>query len=215
MIIFHHIPKTAGNYVISAVVNGLADTGRPHSYYRTNYNDAAPDLGVLRASQGIVASHWAYDPKRAEVHGQRQEGDIYLTWVRDPVEMFFSGWEFYRNGAAAIPRGHHTLLQEQIALMWRAESFEQYMEWCVEPATYCFPCGQLWPGDPRLGVFDFVGRCERMTEDLWTLGRLAGFKPRLGGASARNASPRTVDRDKYQSAVVRLLMDKLAAKSEG
>jgi hypothetical protein len=248
MIIYHHVPKCGGSYVIRALVASMRAAGWPaYGNFRVTFGDAEPDLAVVRAHHGMTSSHWAYGPERkdeggrvkdegrGELDGRGQSlnldcagsvkiarndpGDLYLSWVRDPVEMFFSAWEFYRSPLSSLPWTRCERLREQIGRVFPLEkSFEAYVEECWAPGVEPYPLGQVpWvPTERGFGVaadwvaaFDFVGCVERMEPDLAELCERLGIELVLP-ARRENVSPRTVDRERWRPEVEALLRMKLS-----
>lgn len=175
MIIFHHVPKTGGTFVVKCLTENLANSNKfPKKCERIEFNKRCRSpqdfIEHKRGQIAMVSSHWAFGPKTFK----KNKEDFYISWRRDPVEMFFSAWRFYRGeGAWARNVAKPERLRKQIVLMQDCAGLEDYVKKC-EQGTDFFPCGSI--DELNWGKFDFVGSCENMESDLERLCNLLGIK---------------------------------------
>lgn len=182
-IIFHHIPKTGGSYVIEALENSRWD-GKPIEAIRFAFPERALQDLTFR-DERLLSSHWAFHPTRF----RPGEEMIWITWIRDPARMFFSAWHYYRRpGATEQTTVRDSRFRGQIEAIQEAKDLNQYLDWFFAGGD-AFPLGQL---PTNLNRFDFVGRCEHMHQDLIELGELCGFTPAFS-TKARPQSPYTTN----------------------
>lgn len=193
MILFHHIPKTGGSTVLRALSSKMDSRRIPFGHSQ---------FAIRKDSNLLLSSHWALAP---DVLTPRQKADnFYFTWVRDPVEMFFSGWEYYRTKGKIHAEGPHAArperLRQQVFNIVAARDFTHYLDNCECGADY-FPLGML---PTNLSEFDFVGICEDMESELERLSELLNVSLRL--PENRNESQKTINRDTYRDRVAALLI---------
>jgi hypothetical protein len=92
--VFHHIPKAGGSSVVKAFREAnIQDC-------RISFKDKvrSPQEGFNKNTGAqLYSSHyafWDYEPEAK---------DIYFTWIRNPVDMFYSGFYFYKQGNKPHP----------------------------------------------------------------------------------------------------------------
>lgn len=124
-IIFHHIPRTGGTELIQNLTLKHA---------RTPYDMPIDYNGT------VLSSHWAF---------RDYTGDgFYFTLLRDPVDMFYSGWHYFRRSLLKLP---------YIGLIRSIPTFDMYVDVCKCMDHY-FPLPEL---DLDFDRFDAIGWTER------------------------------------------------------
>ena len=183
MIVFHHVPKTGGTYVLRALAASLRHARArplerllPVRFRRVGLTSRWPAsrwlVDLCRLRYHGLSSHWAFHPSRFNPRGF----DFYFTWLRDPGEMFLSAWRYYRDIGFDVEVSPRLRLTRQVELIRTASCLGEYLGRCEAGADF-FPCGAM--DDLDLGAFDFVGRCERMDEDLEVLMARLGLELRI------------------------------------
>ena len=157
-IVFHHIPKAGGSSVIrsfSVKKNRLA------------FQDQADDWTKVRLIDGLNSSHYAFKDYDGKA--------FYMTWVRNPADMFYSGFRFYSRSAKPHPEYRPVETRRFIRqYVKQCETIEQYTDQCLsDDHPHTFPRGMF---DLHWDRFDFIGVTERMQESLDTLGKQLGLK---------------------------------------
>lgn len=158
-IVFHHIPKAGG----TSVVKALSQATRHHriAFQRQLWGEDA------MGARGCYSSHYSF------ADHQPADGDFYFTWVRNPADMFYSAWRYYK--CRVRPNKHYQ--PEATARFLRefagAASLEEYTDRCLEADhPHTFPRGLF---DLPWERFHFVGVTERMDESIAELSRLTGL----------------------------------------
>jgi len=90
-VVFHHIPKTGGTAVMTNCMKALGGSAA-----RAGYEDCVKNgrhwLGRV-GNPRFASSHYAFI---GGMGYQPRDGEIFFTWLRHPVDVFWSGCRFYR-----------------------------------------------------------------------------------------------------------------------
>lgn len=155
-LVCHHIPKTAGTYLLTVL------KGAGLSHHRSGWADTPTGREDIDAHPDVQlhTSHWAFHPSRFTPRPE----ELYLTWVRHPVDMAYSAYAFFhsRTRLRREMRPHH--LFERIGAH---DTLESYIDAVLASPEPFYPEGVFTGID--LSAFDFVGSVERMTESLRAL----------------------------------------------
>ena len=168
-LLFHHIPKTGGTFVIRSL------EGSGLSHQRIFFWKSVPDPGDFE----LFSSHHALHPGKCR---RNFENPFWFTWLRNPVDVFYSAFHYYREKfpeelIAKTP----PLLRTQITKIKAAESLAQYAETVRSP----YPCG-WYP--VNLDVFDFIGTAETIEKSLERLSERIGIRLKVATAEINRGS---------------------------
>lgn len=206
-IIFHHIPKTASTYVrlhTEKAIGGksciirLCHLENPH--YRSPQLRGTIDR--MSASIYLVASHYAF---RDYVP---VEGELYITWLRNPVDLFYSAWNYFRRSATpSIQASLFKPLRDQVIHMCRHKGFNTYLDAALGGMSV-YPQLQF---DLDWKAFGFVGVAEQMQYSLSRLSSMLGVWIGHPGGKVRPTmdSPIAVLYDHRRDEIVTLLSKEL------
>lgn len=170
-LVFHHIPKTGGSTV---------EVFLQEHYYtnRTRVSQNKVDQGrrVITDSKEsrFFSSHDVYHPAVFK----KEHHELYFTWVRNPIDMVYSSF-FYFQGQYKVLHLPSSRPGQPRYVFNPHETVEDYIDTCLASDEPFYPEGYYVDlkerGFPH--VFDFVGRCHRMDQDLASLCELAGMDP--------------------------------------
>ena len=153
-LIFHHIPKAGGTSVLHSL-------RQVHKHKRIAF---ASNVSNIKIGNGFYSSHYYF---------KDYEGDgLYFTWIRNPVDMFYSAFSYYSQ-----PNKPHPLYKPEATRAWLADAvkhptLEAYVDAALdENHVDTFPRGLL---DLNWDRFDFVGVTERMRSSLAAFSDLVG-----------------------------------------
>lgn len=161
LIVFHHIPKSGGTSVVNSLKHRF-----PH--HRVTFNETE---GRVWGNNGLFSSHHAF----RDYSGP----GLFITWIRNPVDMFYSAWRYYTQSGRPHPQYQPEKTAQFIKDKLRGcHTIREYVDRCLaddDPAM--FPRGLF---DLHWDRFDFVGVTEEMDQSMKRLGDLSGarFKPR-------------------------------------
>ena len=186
-LIFHHVPKTAGTYVLNELAKSTG--GRPVRIPQTSRR-----TGLRHATGLLNSSHHAFQNVRPE------DGDFFFTWLRDPVAMAFSAFSYFKArpqfaGAAVV--SPNPLFAVQVRRIQEFDSVEDYVDAALADSFPIFPAGHFTLDWSR---FHFVGFTETMAESLAGLRDAAGLRTVRPDWEPVNRSPRL---PRYREAEVR------------
>lgn len=207
-IIFHHIPKAAGTYVrlrVAEAAEGKAVVVRSAHLDNPSYRPPLLRGTIDRMSRenvSIVTSHWAfrnYTPVK---------GELYITWFRNPIDLFYSAWNFYRS--IMTPKTLLDLfkpLRAQITGLCQCENFDAYLSAALGGMNV-YPQLQFnldWK------AFDFIGFAERMQPCLSKLSSVLGIQIKCPRKKVHVtvASPMAVQHSYRRKEVAALLCSEL------
>lgn len=148
--LFLHIPKTGGTWVERALERC-----------------------------GIATEH-AEPEKTATIrHGLlyhfKRTSSFTFTFVRHPLSWYESWWKYQAGLWQTFEPGvwHPQRVLEDCA----SDNFSEFIQKCIqhEPA-YVSRMYEWYIGPPHWSAVDFVGRCERLREDLGTVLRTLGYE---------------------------------------
>ena len=160
--VFHHIPKSGGTSVKQAVEASGA--------LCCWVNDRAESLeGALARGAQWYASHFLFRDYMPAA------GDVYFTWIRDPVELFFSGYYYWRDPRIEVLGFEFDApMVEFMRRVGRYEDARAYVDAVLEERPkHVFPRGLFNLAWDR---FDFIGRTDRMAESLEAFNRRFGTR---------------------------------------
>ncbi len=186
LLIFHHIPRTGGTFVIESLVKSLEYSNLyPYSHCRVGFNDNINNIDsfifTIKRDFAFISSHWAFNPK----FFHKKNNEFYFTWKRDPERMFLSAWEYYRLNKNIAP--NTIRLKNQVNLIRNCKNIKEYIQECENGKDF-FPCGNV--DDTKNKKFDFVGNCETMDEDIMKICNILQIKPilvnRIGNLTLKN-----------------------------
>lgn len=156
LIVFHHIQKTGGTSVVNSLSRCL-----PHT--RATFSDI--DIRPF-GDHGLFSSHHAF--KDYDGPG------LFITWIRNPVDMFYSGWRYYSGAGRPHPNYKPTETLEFIRRYIKPTSLKEYVDKCLEiDHPHMFPRTMF---DLPWERFDFVGVTEAMDDSIRRLARRTGLK---------------------------------------
>lgn len=142
---------------------------------------------------GFHSSHFAF---------KDYDGDgFYFTWVRNPVDMFYSGFRFYQRHDRPHVNYEPAETKAFISNYIRPDvTLEQYVDRCLdEKPAFMFPQTMF---DLNWSRFDFVGVTERMTESLDQFGAM------IGQTFAASHVNKTASNNEYRRSEVSKLLQK-------
>ena len=154
-LIFYHIPKTGG----TAVVRSLEKAGMSHQ--RITFEDE-----YKQSDADMISSHWA----TLDMPGYR------VTWIRHPVDVFYSGLNMYVNSnntfanGKKLTKGYVPVKTGEIIMDWIEVGTKTAIDRVLAGAydsDYVFPNPFLLPD---WSTFDFIGRHTHHDTDLRLLG---------------------------------------------
>lgn len=153
---------------MSSVAKTLQARGRAHaraSFHRSPLfgRDAlAKDPWAM-----FFSSHYAYHRDYFEP----RTNEFLFTWIRHPVDQFYSGCEFYRQEGRPLQTFWPQSVRRELTQLHRAPTIEAYIDnMLTEPAIAPeWPC-HYWRDD--WGRYSFIGLCERHEDSLRRLGEL-------------------------------------------
>lgn len=161
MIIFNHIPRTAGTFVIEKIrASGLCDgpridLGRPAKWIPTIHCDRAyrPRMLTYHCSGIEFANVYARHP-----------GDFTFTFLRNRVDMVYSNFAYMK---ARVERGDRFR-------GWPVQRYDYFRRTVREHVDNVLRGGddEAYPTD--LAVYDFVGVAEDMDRSLAVLDKVLG-----------------------------------------
>lgn len=181
-IIAHHVPKTGMTYVLKA----LEQAGYTHK--RVPWAHEVTGREAIQGSPDatLFSSHHAFAPDRFTP----VEGELWITWVRHPVDMVYSAYAYYREHPGVLRNVRPRYLYDRIA---EHDTLEGYVDAVLASDRPFFPEGAFSTLglEPYHGggsvVFDFVGCAERMGPDVADLASVLGVEvplpPRLVNAT--------------------------------
>jgi len=161
MIVFNHIPRTAGTFIIEKLrASGLCD---------------GPRIDLRRAAKWVPSMHCdrAYRPRMltyhcsgAEfaAHYRRLAGDFTFTFLRDRVDMVYSNFAYMK---ARVQRGDRFRGWPEERYRYYRESVAQHVDNVMRGRHE-----DAYPAD--LAIYDFVGIAEDMDRSLAVLGQALG-----------------------------------------
>lgn len=151
--VFHHIPKTGGIAVTAAAERAGLRWERAWTGQETLKSFAAAN-----ADRSWWSSHFLfrdYEPGPDEV---------YFTWIRHPVDMFYSGYFFWREHEL---RGEEFPIREMTGFMRSVGQYEDARAYTdgvlARSHEHAFPRGLF---NLDWGQFHFIGQTDRMDESL-------------------------------------------------
>lgn len=176
-IIFHHLKKSGGTSVIQNLRYAL------RSHKRIGFEDTVDDLYRFIDNNKkikIFSSHYAF------ADYEKRDDEFYITWIRNPVDMFYSAWSFYREQPDKIhlqmvPAIHKTGFNAQHAF----DDISEWINFCIDGPRRFFPMDEF---NADFDSFNFIGRCEHMNEDLFELSNILGLKFNLPFLPPMNTS---------------------------
>lgn len=169
--VHNHVPKTGGNFVRHCFL----ESGFPVAHLpagRERWEDHELELG------GYVGSHFLFRAGRPALEELGRPAVVF-SLVRDPVDMFFSAFHYWRRLRIRTP-DLPAPLDRQVELLRSARTLEEYSsERFLEAAEVDpFPAG--WFPDPD--SLDFLGVSEKMGSSIVAIGELVGARLRISRA---------------------------------
>lgn len=158
--VFHHIPKSGG----TSVRRAAEAAGFTEVAAQNPESDSLPEFLV---HGDFLSSHFLfadYDPA---------PGDVYFTWLRDPIDMFFSGYHYWRMAHVEVVGFEFSApMVEFMRGVARHPSARDYVDAVLdERPRHVFPRGLFTLPWER---FHFIGRTDRMADSI------AVFNDRFG-----------------------------------
>lgn len=160
-VIFDHTPKAGGTSVLRALEKALKHQGGVGKGVacRVSFASRQPDGRRVIAEEWpgcvLYSSHYAF---RAGSF-RSEPGECWITWARDPVDMFWSVWHYTRSSPGR-PVKDYEPRNVGLQLRWAVQSFdciEDYIDWLLalrSDVPPVFPQGVM---NRDWGAYDFVG----------------------------------------------------------
>lgn len=146
--------------------------------YQPNNIHAA--IEMTHSSFLTFSSHWAF---RNYIPA---DGEFYMTWLRNPVDLFYSAWNYFRTETKKAARDAlFEPLYTQVENMYRFKKFDAFLDaalngMCVYP-QYQFNIN--WE------EFHFIGFAERMRDSLRRLSEALGVRVARPPKKIRQTKP--------------------------
>ena len=188
----HHLPKSGGTHLITAVANALPK--KQYSYrHQLGASPYPMRAMVLTRDVSMVSSH--------DIQAYWDNAELFdrmIITVRDPVDMCMSAWEYYRQPPqmARDLTNYPMDLRRQIVGIRIYGSFEAYLEKC----PYLYPDPLLDDGTPRYDWCADPAACAaRLSQDL-------GLPVQVPPEKYQNkTTQRTLDREHWRPIVAERL----------
>jgi hypothetical protein len=159
LIVFHHIPKAGGTSVVKALSQRMR-------HKRLAFQHEADDWRKVGLIDGLNSSHYTFRDYAGP--------ELFITWIRNPADMFYSAWRYYGAGSRPHPNYRPLETRDFLREFVGASTLEEYVDRCLEADhPHTFPRGLF---DLPWERFGFVGVTERMQESLDALGEMLGLK---------------------------------------
>lgn len=181
-LVFHHIHKAGGG----SFKESLKAAG--FRWCKATFNENVQDMRAWMAKQpqedAVYASHYLF---------RDYDGPLpYVTWIRDPVDMFYSCFHWCRkNGVSPYHKPKAT--REFLArVLMKHRDLESYVDDVLEnDYQHVYPQGAF---DLNWGRFDFIGVTGR-PESIEAFNEKFGTSLELSHANRGPDTPKTYRRD--------------------
>ena len=186
MIVFNHIPRTAGTFIVEKIrASGLCDgpridLGRPQKWIPTIHCD--------RACRPRMLTYHCSGTEFANAY-QRHAGDFAFTFLRNRVDMVYSNFAYMK---ARVERGDRFP-------GWSLRQYDHYRASARHHVDNILQSRQedLYPAD--LDPYDFVGIAEDMERSLNVLNKVLGTSLRNDKRVNCVPSDKTYRRDELEA----------------
>lgn len=147
--------------------NACSSQGYHHS--RASFRKRAKrGVDALERNARFVSSHFAFHKDLF----LKRKGDFLFTWIRHPVNMFYSGCQFYRQEKRPTQYFEPRSVRDGLNTLKSFKTINDYIDWLLDSRP---DHKQLFPAfyfDDDWGRYDFIGVCERHKEDTERLASL-------------------------------------------
>lgn len=161
MIIFYHIPKTAGRSIIKSFSEKYN-----YAIFHGNHCEDVSFKNNLNMGLQFISYHGILPPTQFD-------NNFYFTFIRNPINMFVS-YYVYNKYKLYVDNPEYIINENDFSMksIFLCENINEYLKILLEKEYYIFPKHQF----DYLNLYNFVGITERMEESIIKLENILNIK---------------------------------------